>query len=63
MPDGESTRFQVVRDEHVIHECRIIDGTCDFYLPPRNRIPAGKADLKRLDRPFLGQDVGHGWEG
>ena len=34
-PDGDGTRFRVMRDEAVIHECQIADGTCDFYLSPK----------------------------
>jgi len=35
-PDGDGVRFRVIRDDQVIHECRIAAGTCDFYLPSRD---------------------------
>ena len=34
MPDGDSTEFQVLRGEQIIHTCRLSDGRCEFYLPP-----------------------------
>jgi len=33
---GEGARFQIVQGERVIHQCRIADGICDFYLPENN---------------------------
>lgn len=33
---GQGTRFQITQDERIIHQCRIQDGACDFYLPENN---------------------------